>query len=93
MAHLFRSAERAYGEVGSADAQRLADLSRLKARKILRAQGFGTHVAWVPIYLANVPSGGASRDVRALDAALRKFDRKPYWGMQIGIHSGCMFGR
>lgn len=64
-----------------------------QARKILRAQGFGTHVAWVPIYLANVPSGGASRDVRALDAALRKFDRKPYWGMQIGIHSGCMFGR
>ena len=64
-----------------------------QARKILRAQGFGTHVAWVPIYLANVPSGGASRDVRALDAALRKFDIKPYWGMQIGIHSGCLFGR
>lgn len=64
-----------------------------QARKILRAQGFGTHVAWVPVYLANVPSGGASRDVRALDAALRKSDRKPYWGMQIGIHSGCLFGR
>ncbi|MYA60128.1 MAG: helicase [Chloroflexi bacterium] len=37
MASLFRSAERAYGEVEVADAQRLTDLSRLKTNKVLRA--------------------------------------------------------
>ena len=37
MAALFRSAERAYGEVDTADVQRLTDLSRLKSNKVLRA--------------------------------------------------------
>ena len=37
MARLFQSAEDSYGEVAIARAQRLTDLSRLKARKILRA--------------------------------------------------------
>ena len=37
MAGLFRAVERAYGEVATADAQRLTALSRLKANKILRA--------------------------------------------------------
>ena len=37
MASLFRAAERAYGEVEAADAQRLTELSRLKANKVLRA--------------------------------------------------------
>ena len=37
MASLFRAAERAYGGVEAADAQRLTELSRLKANKVLRA--------------------------------------------------------
>ena len=37
MAGLFQSAERVYGKVGTEEAQRLADLSRLKVNKILRA--------------------------------------------------------
>ena len=37
MAALFQAAERVYGKVGTEEAQRLADLSRLKVNKILRA--------------------------------------------------------
>ena len=37
MAGLFRAVERAYGEVATADAQRLTTLSRFKANKVLRA--------------------------------------------------------
>ena len=37
MASLFQSAELAYGEVEAAEVQRLADLSRLKTNKVLRA--------------------------------------------------------
>ena len=37
MARLFQSVERAYGTVQTEEAQRLVDLSRLKANKILRA--------------------------------------------------------
>ena len=37
LARLFRSAEHTYGEVETKDAQRLVDLSRLKANKVLRA--------------------------------------------------------
>ncbi len=37
MARLFQSAERVYGKVETEDAQRLADLSRLKVNKVLRA--------------------------------------------------------
>ena len=37
LARLFRSTERSYGEVNADDMQRLAEMSRLKIRKILRA--------------------------------------------------------
>ena len=37
MSELFRAVERSYGEVATADAQRLTELSRLKANKLLRA--------------------------------------------------------
>ena len=37
MARMFQSVERAYGKVRTEDVQRLVDLSRLKANKILRA--------------------------------------------------------
>ncbi len=44
MASLFRSAERTYGEVETAFAQRLSRLSRLKANKILRALRDGASI-------------------------------------------------
>jgi hypothetical protein len=64
-----------------------------QARSILRAQGWGTHLAWIPVYLSAQPSGSASAAVRNLNAFLRKSDRKPYWGIQMGVHTGCLFGR
>ena len=48
---------------------------------------------WIPVVLSTPGSDAARRDVLALDAALRRTDRNPYWGIQIGVHSGCLFGR
>ena len=45
LAHLFRSVERAFGEVPSESAQRVADLSRLQTRKLLSAL---RHPATIP---------------------------------------------
>lgn len=64
-----------------------------QARSIFRAQGWGTHLAWIPVYLSAQPSGSAASQVRALDAALRRVDRKPYWGLQMAVHTGCLYGR
>lgn len=64
-----------------------------QARSIFRAQGWGTHLAWIPVVLSTPGSDAAQRDVLALDAALRRTDRNPYWGIQIGVHTGCLFGR
>jgi hypothetical protein len=64
-----------------------------QARSILRAQGWGTHLAWIPVYLSAQPTGTAAPAVRALDAFLRRIDDKPYWGLQMGIHTGCLHGR
>ena len=44
MARLFQSVERCYGEVQTEDAHRLADLSRLKANKVLRALRDGANI-------------------------------------------------
>lgn len=72
---------------------RTASEPRDQARSIFRAQGWGTHLAWIPVVLSTPGSEPAHSDVRALDALLRQTDRSPYWGIQIGIHSGCLFGR
>lgn len=64
-----------------------------QARSIFRAQGWGTHLAWIPVVLSTPGSEPARRNVMALDAALRRVDRGPYWGIQIGVHSDCLFGR
>ncbi len=64
-----------------------------QARSIMRAQGWGTHLAWIPVFLAIAPPGEARQAVVDLDRQLRKSDRKPYWGRQMGIHTGCLFGR
>ena len=63
------------------------------ARSIFRAQGFGTHLAWIPVVLNTPGSEPARGDVRALDALLRQTDRNPYWGIQMGVLTGCLFGR
>ena len=63
------------------------------ARSVFRAQGWGTHLAWIPIVLSIPGSEPARSDIRALDALLRETDLAPYWGIQIGVHSGCLFGR
>lgn len=64
-----------------------------QARSIMRSQGWGTHLAWIPVYLSAQPSGTAVPAVKALNSHLRRTDRKPYWGIQMGIHTGCLYGR
>jgi hypothetical protein len=61
-------------------------------RSIMRSQGFGTHLAWIPVYLSAEPDSAAADRVRALDAHLRSTDRKPYYGLQLSMHSGCLHG-
>jgi hypothetical protein len=64
-----------------------------QARSIMRSQGWGTHLAWIPVYLSAQPSGTAAPAVKALNSYLRRTDRKPYWGIQMGVHTGCLYGR
>lgn len=63
-----------------------------QARSIFRKQGWGTHLAWIPAYMLIGDEAGRAA-VRALDRALARVDGKPYWGMQMGVHSGCLYGR
>ncbi len=62
-----------------------------KARSIMRAEGFGTHLAWIPVYLNAFPDTNAAASLIALDKLLRKTDYKAYYGTQLGIHSACLF--
>ena len=64
-----------------------------QARSILRAQGWGTHLAWIPVVRSAQPTLQAAEAIRALDRYLRQTDRKPYWGIQMAVHTGCLFGR
>ena len=63
------------------------------AQSIFRAEGWGTHLAWIPIYKAVAKSTPGGAKTRELEKALRRVDGRNFWGIQIGIHSGCMFGR
>lgn len=63
------------------------------ARSIFRAEGWGTHLAWIPIYKSVSKSTAGGVKTRELERALRRADGRAFWGIQIGIHSGCMFGR
>ncbi|MEK9652830.1 MAG: hypothetical protein VW437_03530 [Betaproteobacteria bacterium] len=62
------------------------------ARSIFRRQGFGTHLAWIPIYLNSPGSAQTQESVKALHKALSMADGKEYFGTYIGLHSGCLFG-
>ncbi len=81
--------------VRSAGARKLRTSSGAddQARSIMRANGWGTHLAWIPLYLSHYPDAGAAGEVRSLNATLRRSDRTPYYGRQIGIHSDCLYGR
>ena len=77
--------------LGSAKVKTQGDLKD-KARNILRKTGFGTHVAWIPIYLSRYKNTPSAQSVQTLHEALRRIDPKPYFGLQIGLHTGCYFG-
>jgi len=62
-----------------------------KARSIMRAEGFGTHLAWIPVYLNAFPDTDAAASLVELDKLLRKTDYKDYYGTQLGVHTGCLF--
>lgn len=62
-------------------------------RSIFRAEGWGTQLAWIPVYLSLDPASEAAEEVRRLDRALRQRDRARYFGGQMAMHSGCLFGR
>jgi hypothetical protein len=62
------------------------------ARSIFRRTGFGTHLAWIPIYLNSPGSVQTQEAVKALHQAVALADGKEYFGTYIGLHSGCLFG-
>jgi len=66
-----------------------------KARSIFKKQGFGTHLAWIPIYLSRDKKSEISKVIIELDkkvTAANLYDR-PYFGLQIGVSSGCYYGK
>ena len=78
-------------DLGSAEVKTQGD-PKDKARSILRKTGFGTHVAWIPIYLSRHKNSPSAQSVLKLHQVLEKRDPKPYFGLQIGLHTGCYFG-
>ena len=66
-----------------------------KARSIFKKQAFGTHLAWIPIYLSRKKDLENSNVVEELDKKLTSsslYD-KPYFGLQVGVSSGCYYGK
>lgn len=64
-----------------------------RARSIMRADGHRTHLAWIPVYLSFSNSEAGRGATLALSKELRRINRDPYWGMAMGVHTGCLFGR
>lgn len=62
------------------------------ARSILKSDGWGTHQAWIPLYLAHFPKSHAADDVRALHTQVKRGQNIPYYGRNMGVHSACYFG-
>ena len=65
-----------------------------RARSIMRSQGYGTHIAWVPIYLKRFKNLKSSNAVIELRQELREKygDFKPFFGQQIAINTSCYYG-
>ena len=53
---------------------------RDEARSIMKSQGYGTHLAWIPIYLSRFNNNEAVNSVIELKNVLRMNDRKPFYG-------------
>ena len=80
--------------LGSKQVKTSGDLKD-KARSIFKKQGFGTHLAWIPIYLSNKNKLKNIQVVEDLDKKLTTeslYDR-PYFGLQVGVSSGCFYGK
>ena len=60
----------------------------------MRSQGYGTHIAWIPIYLKRFIGDKSSDTVIELRQELREKyrDRKPFFGQQIAINTSCYYG-
>ena len=60
-----------------------------QARAIMRSQGFGTHLAWIPVHLSRFKNSQAVLDLRT---KLRSSDVAPFYGKHLSIHTGCVYG-
>ena len=60
-----------------------------KARAIMRSQGFGTHLAWIPVHLSRFKNSQSVLDLRT---KLRSSDVKSFYGKHLSIHTGCIYG-
>ena len=63
------------------------------ARSIFRPQGNGAHLAWIPVAMIYGASTNQGKEISRLHRELRKTISNPYWGLAMGIHSGCFFGK
>ena len=70
-----------------------AELS-VPERSIMRSEGYGKHIAWVPIYLKRFKNNKTSNAVIKLRQTLREKyrDRKPFFGRHIAINTSCYYG-
>jgi hypothetical protein len=67
-------------------------ISDTVARSIMKSQGWGTHQAWIPLYLAHYPNSHAASHVRKLHKQVKRAQNIAYYGRNMGIHSACYFG-
>lgn len=63
------------------------------ARSIFRPQGNGAHLAWIPVAMAYSGDTDQGKEIARLHRDLRKTSSNPYWGLAMGLHSGCFFGK
>ena len=62
------------------------------ARSIMKSDGWGTHQAWIPLYLAHFPRSHAADQVVQLHRQVKRAQNIAYYGRNMGIHSACYFG-
>lgn len=67
-------------------------ISDTEARSIMKSEGWGTHQAWIPLYLAHFPKGHASASVKQLHRQVKQAQNIAYYGRNMGLHSACYFG-
>ncbi len=68
------------------------EISDKVARSIMKSEGWGTHQAWIPLYLAHFPKSHAAGAVRKLHAQVKRAQNIAYYGRNMGVHSACYFG-